>query len=62
LQIAKEGIKYFFSLLDVHGATDDIVALLVVLYRESIAAKVFDLPVLSPEFHWTRSLNRFTEF
>jgi hypothetical protein len=62
VQIAKDGIKYFFSLLEVQGAKDDIIALFVILYKEKIAAKVFDLPILSTEFHWTRNLCEFAEF
>ena len=52
--IATQGVAYFFSLLDTEAEKADVISTLVAVYRGSVAADLFDLPILAVEHSWTR--------
>lgn len=55
-EIHLRGARCFFALLEISSERFSLPTVFVVLYQENLASLLFDLPVLSIDFSWTREI------
>ena len=56
VEIAEQGVGYFFALLDIEPEGFSLAGAVARVYTDNIATALFDLPLLSLDYSWTRKI------